>query len=130
MYRLSSRSLLRCLRPPPCGTFHAAARDTVLVGSRLSHSRSTPSLPDASGTSLYLHVSPSGDIWTGAELFAAKHLQPDYVTSILIPEEHRQRLFRDPDCEEDQAVDGIWAEEEIRKMYDDGNFVVPKLIEN
>lgn len=31
---------------------------------------------------VYLHVGPSGDCWTGPSLFAAKHLQPDYVKSI------------------------------------------------
>ena len=31
---------------------------------------------------LYLHVGPSGDCWTGASIFAAKHLQPDYVKSV------------------------------------------------
>lgn len=35
--------------------------------------------------SLYLHVGPSGDCWTGASIFAAKHLQPDYVKSIPLP---------------------------------------------
>jgi hypothetical protein len=30
----------------------------------------------------YLHLGPSGDAWTGDSLFAAKHLQPDYVRSI------------------------------------------------
>jgi hypothetical protein len=34
---------------------------------------------------LYLHVGPSGDCWTGASIFAAKHLQPDYVKSIKLP---------------------------------------------
>jgi hypothetical protein len=30
-------------------------------------------------------VGPSGDCWTGASLYAAKHLQPDYVKSIPLP---------------------------------------------
>ena len=34
------------------------------------------------GKTLYLHVGPSGDCWTGDSIFAAKHLQPDYVKSI------------------------------------------------
>jgi hypothetical protein len=33
----------------------------------------------------YLHVGPSGDCWTGDSIFAAKHLQPDYVKSIPLP---------------------------------------------
>ena len=34
---------------------------------------------------LYLHVAPCGDYWTGHEVFAAKHLNPDYVKSIPVP---------------------------------------------
>jgi hypothetical protein len=34
---------------------------------------------------VYLHVGPAGDCWTGNNIFAAKHLQPDYVKSILLP---------------------------------------------
>jgi hypothetical protein len=33
----------------------------------------------------FLHVGPSGDCWTGGSIFAAKHLQPDYVKSIPLP---------------------------------------------
>jgi hypothetical protein len=33
----------------------------------------------------YLHVGPSGDCWIGPSIFAAKHLQPDYVKSIALP---------------------------------------------
>ncbi len=39
-----------------------------------------------SNRQLYLHVGPSGDCWIGESLFAAKHLQPDYVKSIKLPE--------------------------------------------
>lgn len=38
-----------------------------------------------SPSKLYLHIGPSGDCWTGASIFAAKHLQPDYVKSIELP---------------------------------------------
>jgi hypothetical protein len=33
----------------------------------------------------FLHIGPSGDCWTGTSIFAAKHLQPDYVKSIPLP---------------------------------------------
>jgi hypothetical protein len=33
---------------------------------------------------LYLHLGPSGDCWTGHNIFAAKHIQPDYVKSVEI----------------------------------------------
>ena len=36
---------------------------------------------------VFLHVGPSGDCWTGSSIFAAKHLQPDYVKSIPLPDE-------------------------------------------
>jgi hypothetical protein len=36
----------------------------------------------SSKSETFLHIGPSGDCWTGASLFAAKHLTPDYVKSI------------------------------------------------
>ncbi|CAJ1938922.1 unnamed protein product [Cylindrotheca closterium] len=47
-------------------------------------SGTTENLGKTSNT-LYLHVGPSGDCWTGDSIFAAKHLQPDYVKSIPLP---------------------------------------------
>lgn len=38
----------------------------------------------AQSDEIYLHVGPSGDCWTGKSIFAAKHLQPDYVKSIKL----------------------------------------------
>jgi len=35
---------------------------------------------------LFLHVGPAGECWTGTSIFAAKHLQPDYVKSIPLPD--------------------------------------------
>ncbi len=32
----------------------------------------------------FLHLSPSGDVWIGDEMFAAKHLQTGYLRSIHI----------------------------------------------
>jgi hypothetical protein len=37
----------------------------------------------AGGT--FIHISPSGDFWTGQAMFAAKHLSTDYLRSIPIP---------------------------------------------
>jgi len=42
---------------------------------------------------MYLHVGPSGDFWTAGELFAAKHLQPDYVKSVKLDESIDQSLL-------------------------------------
>jgi len=33
----------------------------------------------------YLHIGPAGECWVGSSIFAAKHLQPDYVKSIPLP---------------------------------------------
>jgi hypothetical protein len=43
---------------------------------------------DAKSNALYLHVGPSGDCWTGSSIFAAKHLQPDYIKSIPLHPPH------------------------------------------
>jgi hypothetical protein len=39
----------------------------------------------APNRTIYLHLGPSGDCWIGDSIFAAKHLQPDYVKSIALP---------------------------------------------
>ena len=39
-------------------------------------------LDTSSQNETFLHIGPSGDCWTGASLFAAKHLTPGYVKSI------------------------------------------------
>jgi len=36
---------------------------------------------------IYLHIGPAGDCWTGSNLYAAKHLQPDYVKSIPLSDD-------------------------------------------
>ena len=61
---------------------------------------------------LYLHIAPCGDYWSGHEVFAAKHLQPDYVKSIpwnlaIKPEDYLE------DYEGD--VDAL-----LKKAYDSG----------
>jgi len=33
----------------------------------------------------FIHISPSGDFWTGEGVFAAKHLSSNYLRSIPIP---------------------------------------------
>lgn len=62
---------------------------------------------------LYLHIAPCGDFWSGDEVFAAKHLQPDYVKSIpwnlaVKPEDYLE------DYEGD--VDAL-----LRNAYDSGH---------
>jgi hypothetical protein len=57
---------------------------TIYKSSLLVSSRSL-SIDADSSQLLYLHVGPSGDCWIGPSIFAAKHLQPDYVKSIELP---------------------------------------------
>jgi hypothetical protein len=57
-----------------------------VLSSRIVHRPSSnDSTASATPRSLYLHVGPSGECWTGDEIFAAKHLQPDYVKSVPLP---------------------------------------------
>lgn len=67
-----------------------------------------------SGSSLdqiYLHVGPSGDCWTSTELYAAKHLQPDYVKSIPLPAH----------LEADGLVESLEGNSKLlQQIYDDG----------
>eukprot|EP00554_Chaetoceros_debilis_P014737 CAMPEP_0194111998 /NCGR_PEP_ID=MMETSP0150-20130528/10862_1 /TAXON_ID=122233 /ORGANISM="Chaetoceros debilis, Strain MM31A-1" /LENGTH=88 /DNA_ID=CAMNT_0038801563 /DNA_START=55 /DNA_END=321 /DNA_ORIENTATION=- len=61
---------------------------------------------------LYLHVAPCGDYWTGHEVFAAKHLQPDYVKSIPIPKGLNVEDILD-DLNDGEDIDGI-----LKNVYD------------
>jgi hypothetical protein len=52
---------------------------------------------------MYLHVGPAGDCWTGDNIFAAKHLQPDYVKSILLPNDLSAEILLE-EMEQDTAL--------------------------
>jgi hypothetical protein len=78
------------------------------------------------GGEIYLHVGPGGECWTGAEVFAAKHLQPGYVKSILLP----SRTTTDPtneadDCEyssslAEQIVERVERDAKLgQRIYDE-----------
>ena len=58
------------------GIIHLSSNARPLLFSTRSFSKHTND-----NDTLFLHVGPSGDCWTGPSLFAAKHLQPDYVKS-------------------------------------------------
>jgi hypothetical protein len=61
-------------------------------------------------TALYLHVGPSGDCWTGHSIFAAKHLQPDYVKSVKL----------EPDICVDTLLEVLEENDDwARQVYDD-----------
>jgi len=62
---------------------------------------------------LFLHIGPSGDCWTGDSIFAAKHLQPDYVRSVVLPNNY-----------DDQKLEALLEaiEEDVdlqRQIYDE-----------
>ena len=64
----------------------------------------------------HLHIAPDGDWWTGDEIFAAKHLQPDYVRSLQISsefdvEEWLESTFGDDDEKQTQAIQRIYDEQ-------------------
>lgn len=58
---------------------------TAATNSTLTHIIRFNRFSSSSVDQVFLHVGPSGDCWTGSSIFAAKHLQPDYVKSIPIP---------------------------------------------
>jgi len=63
----------------------------------------------------------SGDWWTGPSIFAAKHLQPDYVKSIPIPTCFDPNKHFSED--EDETESGLsWKEKEqlLHQIYDEG----------
>ena len=68
----------------------------------------------------YLHLAPDGDYWTGREIFAAKHLQPDYVRSVPIPpredfdvEEWLDTTFGDDEKKQTEALQNIYDERKL-----------------
>ena len=74
----AASSILRQWRLPGADRFSSFAQ----------RRRQQPSFSTSSSDNnktLYLHVGPAGECWTGHSIFAAKHLQPDYVRSIAIP---------------------------------------------
>ena len=77
-----------------------------------------------SGNPMFLHVGPSGDCWTGASIYAAKHLQPDYVKSIPLPpqlcvESLLERLEEDHKLAQHVYDDGKLPEQLIEEMCAD-----------
>ena len=63
----------------------------------------------------FLHLSPSGDVWIGDEMFAAKHLQTGYLRSIHISAKE--------DSELEERVEE-WCNaaplSQLQEMYDSG----------
>lgn len=72
--------------------------------------------PPATEETIYLHVGPSGDFWQGPSLFAAKHLQPDYVKSIRLKDHLEDQVDLLLELLEEEDSHGEW----IRSIYDEG----------
>lgn len=66
----------------------------------------------------YLHIAPCGDFWVGDEVFAAKHLQPDYVKSIAIPPNLHAELQEKLETSDDD-FDHVF-----KQVYDSGNLSI------
>ncbi|KAF0682913.1 Aste57867_25001 [Aphanomyces stellatus] len=44
---------------------------------------------------IFLHISPCGDWWTGGSMYAAKHLPSDYVKSLPLPVDFDESTLED-----------------------------------
>lgn len=64
---------------------------------------------------MYLHIAPCGDFWTDTEIFAAKHLQPDYVKSIPIS------TSLSVDLEEIHGSVDVDLDSVLKEVYDTGD---------
>ncbi len=71
---------------------------------------------------VYLHIAPCGDYWTGYEVFAAKHLNPDYVKSLRIP--------KDIDFDPQEVLESYGGDLDrlLKDIYDNEDFsIIEKL---
>ena len=68
-------------RPPPASSSYAAGSSSCSSSRRGGGG----GVGNGKTNQVYLHIAPCGDYWTGYEVFAAKHLNPDYVKSLPIP---------------------------------------------
>ena len=110
-----SQNLLPFCRHAALASTSAArhARTSRITFSRLSSSSSLDQV--------FLHVGPSGDCWTGSNIFAAKHLQPDYVKSIPIPNNV---------CV-DALMENIQDDEKLmQQVYDEGKLPLDLLLQS
>ncbi|KAL9181726.1 hypothetical protein ACHAXT_012069 [Thalassiosira profunda] len=99
-------------------------------GSNLASSRCMSNAGKDGRDKMYMHVSPSGDWWTGSAIFAAKHLQPDYVKSVPLPDGFDPNAYfggEDEDGEEESDMQQPklklnWEEKQnlLHQIYDEG----------
>lgn len=109
----ASRLLTRFVRTPSCRPLPFSPRNQGQLRWHSSDDDTEIRSSENGESTLFLHVGPSGDCWTGYSIFAAKHLQPDYVRSVALPR----------NCDEAQAealleaIDGDTALQ--RQIYDE-----------
>ena len=114
--RAESTLVSRALRSFASTTKHSMV-DAPSDGIKRT-STSTADVATTKSKQHYLHIAPDGDWWTGDEIFAAKHLQPDYVRSVQVPsefdvEEWLELTFGDDNEKHTQAMQRIYDEQRL-----------------
>jgi hypothetical protein len=124
LYCKPSANILRLF---PRETNQSFTFATTPIGSKAQEESSTTASDNTTQKSktVFLHVGPSGDCWTGDSIFAAKHLQPDYVRSISLAEDEMMMAFLDDD--NDDTTDILLAlldenDDWAREIYDTKKF--------
>ena len=102
---------------------HSTSRCAV----RFTYYSNTSNNTENTKDTLYLHISPSGDWWTGPEIFAAKHLQPDYVKSIPLPSNFDPEKYFGEDNDNIELLHQIYDEGALpQHMFDKSRIKVDK----
>ena len=122
MNEVSRISFRRHIRNSPFAMLNKNLRDFVSSSKEPRTSGATCSASSSSSKPKqhYLHLAPDGDYWTGSEIFAAKHLQPDYVRSVPIPppkdfdvEKWLDETFGDDEKKQTEALQKIYDERKL-----------------
>ena len=124
MNEISRISVRRHIRNSPFAMLNKNLRDFVSSSKEPRTSGATCSDTASSSSSKpkqhYLHLAPDGDYWTGSEIFAAKHLQPDYVRSVPIPppedfdvEKWLDETFGDDEKKQTEALQNVYDERKL-----------------
>jgi hypothetical protein len=88
---------------------------------KISRHFTVPLDDDKKRQAVFLHIAPCGDFWTGHEVFAAKHLQPDYVKSIPIPfdiQSDVETFLNDYEGDLDVLLRKVYDEQDISLIID------------
>ena len=69
---------------------------------------------------IFIWLLGSGDWWTGPSIFAAKHLQPDYVKSIPIPDGFDPSKYFSEDEDDENHLSWEEKQQLLHQIYDEG----------